>query len=218
MRLLLMKNPYLERLGRRMRDYHRHHPWRLSDGIFVPHAYPEDRATELSWWDDVGFILNGRRVIVHWVHPRMVYHDAIEKQAMAEVSQPPGDWLDFDNGKKQWRRLGRSRKKLVSTQTTRSEEWEAYYDAVNGREQELTRVGIDLTVRPSMRVQRYSWAMAIDLVAPVEIRSEASARKLAALAKRLFKRETTVDAEWPDYRYGRHTWLSERHSESEPLG
>jgi hypothetical protein len=215
-----MKNLYLERLGRRMRDYHRHHPWRLNGGIFVPHAYPEDRATELSWWADVGFILNRRRVIVHWIHPRMAYHEAIEQQAMAEVREPrdPDDDFDFDKGEKHWRKLGRSRKKLVATRVNFSDERTAYFDAVNKREQELVRAGIDLIVAPSMRVQRYWWATAVNLVAPIEIRSEKAAKELAALAKRLLKRETTVAAEWPDYRYGRETWLSERASESEPLG
>jgi hypothetical protein len=206
-----MKNPYLERLGRRMRDYHRHHPWRLTDGLFIPHAYPDELATELSWWDDVGFILNRRRVIVHWIHPRMAYRDAIEEQAMAEVPDPrdPDGGLDFDKEEKHWRRLGRSRKKLVVTRANFSDEQRAYFDAVNKREQELVRAGIDLIVSPSMRVKRYWWATAIDLVAPIEVRSEKAARELAALAKRLLKRETTVAAEWPDYRYGRDTWLSE---------
>lgn len=73
-----MKNQRLERLRRKMREYHRHHPWRLDGGLFIPHAYPGAEAKKLSWWDDVGFILNGRRVIVWWRHPRCVYHDAIE--------------------------------------------------------------------------------------------------------------------------------------------
>lgn len=52
-----MKNRHFEQLGRKMREFHRHHPWRLHDGLFIPHAYKEPCA--LSWWDDVGFILNG---------------------------------------------------------------------------------------------------------------------------------------------------------------
>ena len=163
-----MKNPRLERLRRKMREYHRHHPWRLDGGLFIlktsvgrarvcgfgvvwqgattrngrsiprrsnaagrrqkraigrvaahpmgerprrhkrqppcglsrakerstevfrfiPHAYPEAEAEPLSWWDDVGFMLDGRRVIVWWRHPRCVYHDAIERQAMADVPAP----------------------------------------------------------------------------------------------------------------------------------
>lgn len=60
-----MKDPRQERLGRLQREYHRHHPWRLGPGgLFVPHSYAEVKPDALSWWDDVGFILNGRRVIV----------------------------------------------------------------------------------------------------------------------------------------------------------
>ena len=43
-----MKNPHYEYLGRRMREYHRTHQWRLSEGgLYIPHAYwnmgPESR-------------------------------------------------------------------------------------------------------------------------------------------------------------------------------
>lgn len=34
-----MKNPRLERLRRKMREYHRHHLWRLDGGLFIPHTY-----------------------------------------------------------------------------------------------------------------------------------------------------------------------------------
>ena len=35
-----MKNPHYESLGRRMREYHRTHQWRLSEGgLYIPHAY-----------------------------------------------------------------------------------------------------------------------------------------------------------------------------------
>lgn len=211
-----MKNQRLERLRRKMREYHRHHPWRLDGGLFIPHAYPGAEAKKLSWWDDVGFILNGRRVIVWWRHPRCVYHDAIERQAMAEVPAPstPSTLDKFlsgqEPGTKHWRKLGRSRKKVVSeTMPKTADEWVAFYDAVNEREGELERAGIDLEVVPSMRVGLCSTATTVDLVAPVEVRSEDEVRALAMLAKRLLKRETTIADEWPGYSYGRDTWLSE---------
>lgn len=39
----------------------------LGGGLFIPHEHPECKANKLSWCDDVGFILNGRRVIVSWL-------------------------------------------------------------------------------------------------------------------------------------------------------
>lgn len=211
-----MKNHRLERLRRKMREYHRHHPWRLDGGFFIPHEYPEGKANKLSWWDDVGFILNGRRVIVNWLHPRRAYLDAIEQQAFDDVPAPStqSTFEKFlsgqEPGTKRWRKLGRSRKKVIGeTMPNTADEWIAFYDAVNAREDDLARVGIDLDVIPSMRVGLCSTATTIDLVAPIEVRCKEDIRALAMLARRLLTRETTVSDEWPGYRYGRDAWLSE---------
>lgn len=170
----------------------------------------------MSWWDDVGFVLNGRRVLVFWRHPRCVYRDAIEAKAMADVPQPSTfGVLDacFDEGSastKQWRKLGRSRKKVVSTTLQGpTEEWRTYFDAVRKRESELEDTGINFDVTPSVRIGWCSTATTIDLVAPFEVRSETDVRTLAAFAKRLLKREVALADEWPGYRYGRETWLAE---------
>jgi hypothetical protein len=62
-----VKNRHYEFMGQRMREYHRTHPWRLSHGgLFIPHSYENMTPDSLSYWDDVGFILNGRRFIVWW--------------------------------------------------------------------------------------------------------------------------------------------------------
>lgn len=77
-----MKNKRQEKLRILQRQYHRNHQWKLSSGgYYIPHDYTEKTPNMLSWWDDVGFILNKRRIIVWWEHPRMVYMDAIEKCA-----------------------------------------------------------------------------------------------------------------------------------------
>lgn len=45
-----MKNPHYEHLGRRMREYHRSHAWRLSEGgLFIPHSYQEMGPDSLSY-------------------------------------------------------------------------------------------------------------------------------------------------------------------------
>lgn len=73
-----MKVPRLEAMRRTQAEHHRSHPWQLSQGgLFIPHNYEEKTADSLTGWDDVGFILNGRRVIVWFQHPRYVYGEAV---------------------------------------------------------------------------------------------------------------------------------------------
>lgn len=203
-----MKNPRLERMRRQMRDYHRSQPWRLTGGLFIPHAYPEQK--RLSWWDDVGFVLNRCRVMVWWVHPRMKYAEAIEKQAMHEAGPLPDEPMFEGPLEKRWRRIGRSRKKLAACRThVFSDPLSAYFDQVNAVEEQLRAEGIDHVVRPSMSGRWYRWGIGIDLCIPIEVRNIEEARHLAGLARILLKREGTISEAFPSYAYGREEWLGE---------
>jgi len=205
-----MKNHYFERLRRAAREYHRNHPWRLENGLFIPHTYPAEDSANLSWWDDVGFILNGRRVIVHWVHPRLAYSDAIEKQVQSEIPLPGASQRLREGGEKIYRKPGRSRNKVIgTTYGPASNPWSDYLAAFNTRLDQLTHSGIDLEIRPSMRVSWYNWATGVDLIAPIEVHSTDDVVSLAAIARRLLKRETSVANEWPGYRYRQVDWLAE---------
>ena len=206
-----MKDQRQERLGRLQREYHRNHPWRLGpSGLFVPHSYTEVKQDALSWWDDVGFILNGRRVIVWWRHPRCVYHDALEEQASEQAGEFPfDDWL-MKGAIPNYRKVGRSRKKIVSyTCRPPSEASRAYFQRLRALEQEMSAQGIDCSVRPSSKRKRLSWATGLELVAPLEVRNEQELAVVADLACRLLLGHTTLEREFADYRYTKESWLLE---------
>jgi hypothetical protein len=204
-----MKNRYYEYLRRSAREYHRKYPWRLENGLFIPHAYPEEDREKLSWWDDVGFIFSRRRVMVNWIHPRCAYSDAIETQVNAEIPLPDERW-GHEVGAKHFRKLGRSRKKVVSVSYEPPlQPWPDYFAAFESRQDELVREGIDLEIRPSMQIVWYDWAMGVNLTAPLEVRSRDAVVQLAATVRRLLKGETNVADEWSGYRYQRSDWLAE---------
>lgn len=52
--------------------------------------------------------------------------------------------------------------------------------------------------------------MGVSLVAPLEVRDEKELAAVATLARRLMLEQTTLAAEFPDYRYSRADWLSEQ--------
>lgn len=204
-----MKNPNQERLRRIMKQYHQHHQWRLENGLFIPHAYPKFR--KLSWWDDVGFILNGRRIMVWWVHPRMKYADAIEDMAWKEAGDPPIRGADlFESSEKQWKKVGRSRKKVVAYRSRQMpESQQDHYAKLRAIEKRLESEGIDLEIRPSMSLKSFYWCTGISLCIPADVRNREDVGVLVALARRLLKGETQLADEFPGYKYGRMDWLSE---------
>lgn len=206
-----MKNPRFEKFGRMQKEYHRMHPWGLSQGgLFIPHCYAEQDPDGLSWWDDVGFILNRRRVIVWWRHPRDVYSDAISEQARVLAGKDPGDDWISEGSTPNYRRVGKSRKRIVSyTCRAPSSEQNAYYCSLREIEKRLSDGGIDFDVKASWRRERLRWATGVELIAPLEVRNEAELATVAQLARRLILGQTTLETEYPHYRYGRVDWLGE---------
>lgn len=208
-----MKNPNQERIYRLMRQYHRQNQWRLENGLYIPHVYL-DPIKELSWWDDVGFILNGRRIMVWWIHPRMKYADTIEDMAWKAAGEPPLRGGDiFEPSIKNWKKVGRSRKKVISYQARSLPDTQRdYYAKLRAIEERMKSDGIDFDVSPSASVEALSWCRGVSLCIPVEVRNKAEINALAKMAKRLVKGETSVEDEFPGYQYGQENWLSEAES------
>lgn len=209
-----MKNPHYEYLGRRMREYHRTHQWRLSEGgLYIPHAYWDMGPESLSYWDDVGFILNGRRIIVWWKHPRHIYGEAISSMAWEEAGDGPQvRWL-FEGGTQNYKKVGKSgQRKKRSSYTSRepSEVQSQHYAKLSQIEERLMRDGIDQEVRTSWKWERLSWAMGVSLVAPMEVRCEKDLAEVARLARALILQQTTLAREFPGFVYDRASWLRDQ--------
>ncbi len=187
-----MKNPRYERFRILMRQFHRNHPWRLTNGLFIPHAYPE--LDKVNLWDDVGFILNGRRVMVWWIHPHAMYEDEIARRACKEAGPMPED-SDVLHDERLWKRVGRSRKRVVTYRTQGwSDQMKAYFERVDTIEERLRHEGIDYEVRPSLVVRWYRWGIGMALCAPLDVRGVEGVRALAEMAGQLIRRRTTLEA------------------------
>ena len=207
-----MKNHKQEKLKLLQRQYNRSKQWTLQQGgLYVPHAYTEKDPDGLSWYDDVGFILNGRRVIVWWQHPRLIYSDKLDELSLQKCGDGPQDnWL-IEDGIKNYKQVGRSRKKIVSyTMRGPSEEQKQYYKQLDIIRQQLATEGIELNILPSCKIKSLTWALGVELVVPMEVRNEKELAMIANLAKRLILRQTTLEAEFPKYSYSRIEWLREQ--------
>lgn len=182
----------------------------MKDGFFIPHSYEETPPDALSWWGDVGFIMGDRRVIVWWKHPRMSYEDEIQDRAWSEAGEPPQEGGLFRDTTPNYKKIGRSRKRITSYTTSPPQgEQRQYYDKLDAITKRLQRDGIDFDVHASWRRERLSWATGVALVAPLEVRNESELKAVADLARRLLRGETPLDLEFPGYHYGRKQWLAD---------
>lgn len=194
------------------REYHRRHGWRLNgDGLMVPHSYAEKTPESLSWWDDVGFIFAGRRIMVWWRHPRMVYQDRLEEMAVQQCAEeyPGGEhWLA--RSKPVYRKVQRGRrKKIVAHEVSPLRaEWERYFDRVNATQASLAHQDHGWLIRPSLRSQVLDWCQGIDLVAPLEVRCEKDLHRLRDLVKNRLRGETETLEAYPAYTFA--DWQSDQ--------
>ena len=208
-----MKNKKYEQLRKDQKLYHRRKQWRLRFGnYYIPHAYSEHTEDRLTYWDDVGFILNGRRVIVWIQHPRMVMSDEISDRARIAAGPAPDldlDWL-FDKSTANYKKVGASRKKVVTyTMPKFSAESKSHFHAEREIEKAMSEDGIDFEVKTSMKAEWLDWAVGVSLVAPVEIRCEKDAIAVAQQVKRILKGESTLEKEFTPSVYGKEHWLTD---------
>ena len=208
-----MKNAVIEHRLRAMRTYHRNQRGSHFDaGVRLFHRYDEFAADDLSWWDDCQIIVNRRRAMIWWVHPRLKYHDAIEDAARLAAGEPPAhdNWLDAMRSRPIRKKVGNSRTRIVAYEHAEpNAEYRAHYATLRAEEDRLAATGIDLLVRPSLSRTTLDWCTGLELCIPIEVRNVAELQSLADIGRRLLKGETRLDRLFADYTYGRNEWLAE---------
>lgn len=208
-----MKNPHIESLIRQAKLTHRHDRrfYLSTDGIRARHAYDDHRG--LTFWDDVQFVLNDYRVSVHFMHPRYVYEtqaDDLARDAVRHL-RPPDQWPVLV-GSPNFRRNAPTRrlaKKVISyTMPPTSEQRRAYFAAwTDARSMQLR--SCEISVVPTWTSGWRSWCRYVNITAPLEVSQEMDLVPLVQLARRLLLQQTTLETEFPAYRYGREQWLQE---------
>jgi len=206
-----MKNRQFELRRRLARQYHRNkHGDLFEQGILVRHDYGDVDPNSPSWWDDVMFILGRVRINVAWRHPRDVYRGMIEDAAMKAVEhlseKIEGDL--FAGAEKSYKKLGRSRKKVLSYTTQSRPGAQEWFDALRVEEERLSATA-EFTVAPSFKTELLDWCRFVSIVVPLEVRHAGELRALADLVRRILKGETTLELEFPGYIYGKAQWVAD---------
>ncbi|MFZ6681937.1 hypothetical protein [Undibacterium sp. Tian12W] len=200
-----MKNKQVETLRlaakRHLRNQNAGH---FVNGVRSYHCYDHRSETDLSWWDDCAFILNDYLVHLSWVHPRMVFQDRMKDEARRRVAHLDLDDGDIDGATPIYKSVGKSRKKVAFREwkPTVNDTWRESFEKALA---ELHQID-DFNIEPYLKVKWTSRSRFVELCVPMEVRSEDDLATLANLAKRLLKREASLNDEFPGYVYRRFDW------------
>jgi hypothetical protein len=199
-----MRNPHFEHLKRAQREHHRRYPhWATHPGgLFLPHAYPDPNAADSPpsprSWDDAGFVLNGRRVMVFWQHPHAALEEALECETLNRMAatENPLEGSLLAHSVPLYRLQGASRKAIRAYRMAYFAHpdraaWAAQYEAVF---EAVKKERGDNPVPPSFHVINRTWARQVFWVAPLTIRYEADAVALAGWVKAVLKGEARVES------------------------
>jgi len=203
-----MKHYAMEARMQRARQYHRSHAAHFEEGMIVRYDYRNIREDDLTFWDDAVFIVNGYRVALWWVHPRYAYKNLISEaasQRMEHISPFKGDATPTTGQRRGSRRRWLRSGGLFGLPP---EITQAYFDHLRLAERQISEE-VPFFVKPSLKVQWTDWCRGMNLCAPFEVRCEADLKRLVEIARRLVKRETTLDDEFGHHQYTQQDWLRE---------
>ena len=206
-----MKNRYQENLKKSAKLYHRNE--RNSNfikGLIQYYQHDEESSTSLSWWCDVDFILNDYRVVVAWTHPRQDYKDYIHSEAYKSVAHL-GTSIDdiFNKSTPNYVKVGQSRKKIVSYTMHTFPKLSDEIETAHKLALQIIQDSNDYHAKPYIRTEWLAHGYFVEICVPIEVRDVDDLVKLVILVKRLLKRETKLNTEFPDYVYTKKEWLAE---------
>jgi len=207
-----MKNYHYEQKRLSARQYHSNRRVGYFDrnGVYVELFYGDRKENALTWWDDFYFILGRRRVCVGWSHPRNEFHEMIVEQALNHANSlfPTRFTGMIYDGKTEFEKVGRSRKKVRSYTSIRRPEYTDYSKTLRDEQKRLEREA-NFVIKPSIQTERFKNYLSVDIVVPLEMRRMADFHCLAELVKRLLRGQTTLPKEFPDYFYDLSNWKAE---------
>lgn len=184
-------------------------------GNALIHCY--DNPHDMGWWDDVAFKLGSQVVMVWWIHPRMAFSD--QTKDIAYNLLPPAPEFDaFKRSTPNYKRVGKNkkRKKIVSyTMAPVHKSWTDWADDWDKATEQVRRT-TDLVIRPSIKVEQLSWCRGVSLCIPEEAIDAPSVEKVAEIAKKLLRGETTLEELYPDYTYTRHDYAADASKSKTP--
>lgn len=205
-----MKNRTIETMRRRAKLYHRNERGDVfTNGFISRYLYDDMTPLTPTFWDEAVFIVKDYRVGLLWSHPRDRYRKLVHTEAVRRVAHLHPDKDPFSDMTPNYKKLGRSRKKIVSwTQRPTSDEFQRYYDLLTEMKRQVGQE-VAFEVRPCMTIAWQSSCKQLTLCAPFEVRSEADLLALTHIARRLVKRESTMALEFGDCIYRQSDWLAD---------
>ena len=171
----------------------------------VRHVYSDMTSESLSWWDDLGFVFAKRRIMVWWLHPRMVYMDRLEalatEQCAAEYPKGQDNWLAHSTPIHRAVQGGRRKRTVGHRMGSISERYRQYFDHLQATQDALSQQDHGWSIGASLRSEVLGWCQGVNLVVPMEVRCEDDLRPLRELVECYLRGDRSALTGFPAYTF-----------------
>ena len=182
--------------------------------IVIFHSYLDDSGNLYKThgaWDDVSFVHGSYYISVCWTHPRYEYYEKCDSTAYKEAtdlfdSENASLWLDCDA--KNYKKVGKSRKKVVSYSSSFSRSSEDFYSHWKSKRIELLETS-NVVIKPFFNVHQTSWSKQIFISFPIEVIDEPSLGLLADKVREYLDTPNKFVDEFGNYVYDSRSYKEE---------
>lgn len=186
--------------------------WDLQRGIKVYHVYDEEiKPRDKTYWDDVSFVWRHNYVVVCWTHPRYEYTETVDTQAYEAANRIFPDRRHdnmFSGGTKNYKKLGKSRKKVTSITCPGVNTGKDFYDAWRDFKETFCQTS-SIEIKPYIRIEQTDYSLFVNICCPIEVRNEDNLKELADIVRSILDRKTTLQELYGDYAYTAKDYIVE---------
>ena len=188
--------------------------YRFKNKVCRHQSFAKIGPTDLTWYSEFSFRLNGSYINVDCIHPRMTFKSELifvmeQQEQLIDFSKIQDNYLllkdQFYVRDKPRNSQNKNRSRLF---TYRKLNTDGFILALQLAEDNLKKE-IDLSIKPSFSIKWQMHGKSIFLCAPVELRYVEDVAALIIILKQILKHEISIEKAFNHYQYTRLNWFEE---------
>lgn len=179
--------------------------WLSDSQCSYPYLFDDERT--ISYWTDFGLYIGKTSYHVSWTHPRYDYHNECQNAAYDLVKQMQDDTKLFDKSTPNYRKVGKSRKK-ISSYTMGEIGNRGFYDAWDKAGKELTVSG-NIVSKCKFKIEKTAYGKWVNICIPFGAVTSTTLKALRDEVEAYIRNPLLFVEKYGDYTYTKEDWKAD---------
>lgn len=206
-----MKNNYCEIIKR---TFNKPIPtkYRFKNKVCRHQSFAKIGPSDLTWYSEFSFRLNGDYIYVDWIHPRTAFEDLVFSQAVEQAKvifdADPKNFL-MRTKVPMYKKLKKHHVKILGWITLPTKISSDAFASLVKLTEETVMKERDFIVKPNISVKWRKYGKFVSVCVPFEVRSVSDVAALSVVLKQILKHEIGMEEAFNHYQYTRLNWFEE---------